>query len=702
GRRVGRLDPEAARLLAHLALIGRPIDGEALAAVAGAAPTRVGALLSGLVDAGVVVTSGPLVRTAHDLIRDAVIRGLPGDVRRRLHRRIAQRLDVEAGDDVSDLREVLEHRRAGGLETAELALRIATSPRRRLLGDDDLRLLGAIADEAPAGDPSSWPVRLRFALAGLAGDAGRHEEAHARWAALVESVPPGDARIRAALEAARIAFHHHDLARIRAWRDRLGRLGRPEPWTDVAIRAFAASVTLWREHAVDEGARLARTALRRARRQAAADGGPELLTTDARRAYLAAIRITYEADVQQERFDRLADDAEEALAVASDLDPDSIDARVLQGLALRLIGQEVASIDVFEQAWREAGRRVLPVQAVAAGNWLARALLDTGRIDEAAAIAGDVAGLVARVGDQSLLRGVTHTVRHEIGLLREDWRAAVADLVTHGTGLDPHYALTIHQWAAAWTARIAGTDERDEVDRLLATGLAEAAEAGCPRCLGELELFAIEARLRTGRTTTGEAWSGLASWDERHPRPDSRRVLHREWTGALARSPDDPAGAAADIGHAADTARRRSLVLDAIWLDLDRARILERLDRDAAIQAWIAAAAAARDTGAPTLAGVADRSLRSLGVRTWRRGAARAASEAGAALTGREAEVARLVAAGATNPEIAATLFLARKTVERHVSNVLVKLGARNRTELATRLRDRESPPSAGTPPGRE
>ncbi|HEU4918963.1 MAG TPA: AAA family ATPase, partial [Candidatus Limnocylindrales bacterium] len=429
GRRVGRLDPAAAGLLAHLALIGRPIDGEALAAVAGAAPTRIRALLSGLVDAGVVVTSGPLVRTAHDLIRDAVIRGLPGDVRRRLHRRIAQRLDVEAVDDVSDLREVLEHRRAGGLETAELALRIATSPRRRLLGDDNLRLLGAIADEAPAGDPSSWPVRLRFALAGLAGDAGRHEEAHARWAALVESVPPGDARIRAALEAARIAFHHHDVARIRAWRDRLGRLGRPEPWTDVAIRAFAASVTLWREHSVDEGARLARTALRRARRQAAADGGLERLPTDARRAYLAAIRITYEADVQQERFDRLPGDADEALAVAMDLDPDSIDARVLDGLALRLIGREVASIDVFEQAWREAGRRVLPVQAVTAGNWLARALLDTGRIDEAAAIAEDVAGLADRVGDESLLRGVTHTVRQEIGLLRDDWRAAVANLL---------------------------------------------------------------------------------------------------------------------------------------------------------------------------------------------------------------------------------------------------------------------------------
>jgi DNA-binding CsgD family transcriptional regulator len=271
-----------------------------------------------------------------------------------------------------------------------------------------------------------------------------------------------------------------------------------------------------------------------------------------------------------------------------------------------------------------------------------------------------------------------------------------------GSLRSPHYALTVHQWAAAWTARIAGADARDEVDGLLAMGLAEAAEAGCPRCLGELELFAVEARLRTGSMTTGEARSALGSWDERHPRPDARRALHRRWAGALARSPDAPARAAAEISQVADAARLRSLVLDVIWLGLDRARILERVDRDNAIQCWTAAATAARDIGAPTLAGIADRSLRSLGVRTWRRGAAKAASAAGAELTSREAEVARLVADGATNPEIAATLFLARKTVERHVSNVLAKLGARNRTELASRLRDRETPPHAGRTPGRD
>ena len=82
-----------------------------------------------------------------------------------------------------------------------------------------------------------------------------------------------------------------------------------------------------------------------------------------------------------------------------------------------------------------------------------------------------------------------------------------------------------------------------------------------------------------------------------------------------------------------------------------------------------------------------DQGMRALGVRSWRpSGAAGEAGDAG--LTARELEVARLVASGATNPEIAASLFLARKTVERHVSNVLLKVGARNRTELAARMRE--------------
>jgi len=52
-------------------------------------------------------------------------------------------------------------------------------------------------------------------------------------------------------------------------------------------------------------------------------------------------------------------------------------------------------------------------------------------------------------------------------------------------------------------------------------------------------------------------------------------------------------------------------------------------------------------------------------------------------LTARETEVLRLVAAGRSNREIAAELFISGKTASLHVSNILAKLGAASRTEAA-------------------
>ncbi|HWM96501.1 MAG TPA: LuxR C-terminal-related transcriptional regulator, partial [Streptosporangiaceae bacterium] len=57
-------------------------------------------------------------------------------------------------------------------------------------------------------------------------------------------------------------------------------------------------------------------------------------------------------------------------------------------------------------------------------------------------------------------------------------------------------------------------------------------------------------------------------------------------------------------------------------------------------------------------------------------------------LTGRELEVLRLLAAGKSNQRIAHDLVVALDTVKKHVTHVLGKLGAANRTEAVARARD--------------
>jgi DNA-binding NarL/FixJ family response regulator len=59
-----------------------------------------------------------------------------------------------------------------------------------------------------------------------------------------------------------------------------------------------------------------------------------------------------------------------------------------------------------------------------------------------------------------------------------------------------------------------------------------------------------------------------------------------------------------------------------------------------------------------------------------------------AQLTEREREILTLLARGASNREISETLYIASGTVKNHLSNILGKLGVRDRTQAALKARE--------------
>jgi DNA-binding CsgD family transcriptional regulator len=119
------------------------------------------------------------------------------------------------------------------------------------------------------------------------------------------------------------------------------------------------------------------------------------------------------------------------------------------------------------------------------------------------------------------------------------------------------------------------------------------------------------------------------------------------------------------------------LVYEAARARRELARVLIGTQTDAAVLEATAALAVFDRLGARRDADDAAALLRELGV------PARPGARSLGLLTQREQDVFALLSAGLSNPEIAARLFISRKTAAHHVSRVIAKLGVRNRTELA-------------------
>jgi DNA-binding CsgD family transcriptional regulator len=671
-------------LLRLLALAGRPLAPGEAAALQRWPVARVEAAAADLVAGEVTIEEAGSLRVAHDLIRESVAASVPPEVARRLHRRLAAWLEDLGGDDERLLLEALEHRQSAAVPRLDLALRVARSPRRRLIGVDGLRRLTALAEPADPSDPAARELQQR--VAALAAELGEHELALGRWSSL--TFGPGERveAARAALAASQSALQLGRAREAWQWLARARERGAGQPALGIESDAQESALYRYLEHRAEASRAAARRAVDAARVAAARVGGVEAMDPPERQGYVRALLAGTEAALEADDLEEMLALSEELAATAARVD-DRIRARALGGeaLALRLLGRNQEAEDRARQAWDETRRLVLPQARLGIGATYAMVLRSLGRLEEAEAVVDECLELGQRLEEFSPARAHGVVVQHLIALSTGDWRAAVEGLrAAADQEAEPHYRLHAHLERASALARLDPRRGAREVVEGIRDALADAERAGCRRCQAEATVRGAEAMARIGRPeeagrlldrseTAAPSVRGFISWS---------RLL----AVAATKLQGDPARAASSLEALVAEAERQGLLLEAVWVRLDLGALLSGEEPKRAGQVLREAGAIAERMRAGTELRLAEQRLRALGVRTWRRGRRAAGTDPLAELSEREREIARRVALGASNPEIAAALFLSRKTVERHVSNILAKLGIRNRTELAGAL----------------
>ncbi|MEX0709904.1 MAG: AAA family ATPase [Chloroflexota bacterium] len=245
-------------------------------------------------------------------------------------------------------------------------------------------------------------------------------------------------------------------------------------------------------------------------------------------------------------------------------------------------------------------------------------------------------------------------------------------------------------WGLAETDLVAD-EPAAAIDRC-AAAFELAARVGERALLAPFAVTGVRAYLAAGLPDAAERWAAsvtdyLQPWSAiLQPAIDHANGLTRLAAGST--------GIAREMLEAAVRGwEERGRTWEATWARLDLASCLLRSSRFAEAASHLAAAreTATRLGSAPLLARTEELS----------RVAHRHGSldEPWRPLTSREFEVARLIAEGMTNAEIAAELTIAPKTASAHVEHILAKLGVARRAEIATWVATiaRSTAPSATT-----
>jgi DNA-binding CsgD family transcriptional regulator len=317
-----------------------------------------------------------------------------------------------------------------------------------------------------------------------------------------------------------------------------------------------------------------------------------------------------------------------------------------------------AELHLLQGRWSEAatqaGESLERAQELGLSAAAVDALVLLARLD---ALRGDAAGCEHRLADAARLAGSAGTNRLRLAsaaglhlLTRADHPGAVAQL----------------QEAAALARALPAPDG---VRVSLLADLAEA-QARCGDRDGARAVLDELVALGSGHDATEPHAAGFGA----HVVLVAGRV-----SMLLGVDPDE---VRVEAGRVRAATTRRMMPFEAARALLAEGEALRRLRRPTAARPALRRAVEAFGAvGALPWSEHAERELTACGGVVWPAGSGRPASPVDA-LTPQELQVAQEVAQGRNNVEVAAALFVSRKTVEAHLTRAYRKLGARSRTDL--------------------
>jgi DNA-binding CsgD family transcriptional regulator len=602
--------------------------------------------------AGIVAVEQDRVRFVHPLARSATYNGATFSQRRRAHQALADASSLEEPD-----RRAWHHAAAAVAPDEEAARELEATAGRARLRSGQAAASAALERAAQlSGGPQTRAARLVAAAqaAWRAGNGGRAM-------ALIEHAAPltGQSQLRAtAAEVQGLALAQQGPAReaaaaLATAASEFVPIDRPR-----AIRlAAVASEIAWFGYDAE--------LLRQLETLVTALPAEDGVAGQFMHAYVRALAVTLRAGLPA-----AVAPLRDAVGHASGL----ADPRPLTWAAdcAMLLGDVRAALDRYSRAVTRSRQLAMAGDLVHALHLRARCEFDLGKIAVAAADASEA----LRLGREMMEPGVES---HSLSLL-----ARVAALRGDAEECRRHAAATLER--AVPNCLELAVAQAVLAQAELEIGLGRASEAverleplvvNCeahPAFLIDMAVILVEAAVRARTPDPGQSALALCElWVAGLDAPGLHAKLAR-CRGLLASDP--PASK-----HFAEALRlhgEQGNPLDRARTQLCFGEQLRRAGRRAEARPQLRAALQVFDSlGASLLARRAAAELRATGETVRRR--APAATE----LTAQELQIARLAAAGGSNREVAARLYVSPKTVEYHLHKVFAKLGVASRAGLA-------------------